>query len=282
MRRRWWLWLIPPLVALACDGSERHRKYGFVTPGGGFVPPTTMGLPGATSNGTTIDLSNGAGLATVNVGSGSATFSSETVTNTSQLTERVRFAGQEYLAAAHTDTNGPTWILGLNRTNDRRVWLVDSANEAQSASNIALQFSTGSALGASVGAISTDGSTQLQLNIQPGGGVTSIGGRTAIGGHLQAIGTALSGSNLSGCGTSPSISAGSTDQAGTVTEGTTATGCTIAFAATYTNSPFCTCSSGTAGVAVTCTTTATTLVIANASASGDVISYICIGRSGST
>lgn len=103
--------------------------------------------------------------------------------------------------------------------------------------------------------------------------------------HIEVSGTAITTGDLSACGTTPAISTGSTDTAGTITEGTTATGCTLTFKGTYTNNPFCTCEGETstpAAVNVGCHTTATTLVIENASASNDKITYICLGRNGGT
>ena len=101
---------------------------------------------------------------------------------------------------------------------------------------------------------------------------------------MEGSGTAIGA--ITGCGTgSPAAATGSTDIAGKITEGTTATGCTVAFANTYTNSPFCVCTANAGGAAAACDasgSTATSLVIVNTSATGDVITYHCIGRSGGT
>lgn len=102
--------------------------------------------------------------------------------------------------------------------------------------------------------------------------------------HVLTTGTALTVSNLSCNGTgTPAVATNSTDVAGTITENTLATSCTLTFAATYTNAPFCQCSptSGTPFL-VGCTSTATTLVFNNASATGDVITYTCVAPTGST
>lgn len=102
--------------------------------------------------------------------------------------------------------------------------------------------------------------------------------------HVLTTGTALTVSNLSCNGTgTPAVTTSSTDVAGVITENTLATQCTLTFAATYTNAPFCQCSptSGTPFL-VGCTSTATTLVFNNASATGDVITYTCTAPTGST
>ena len=105
-----------------------------------------------------------------------------------------------------------------------------------------------------------------------------------VNGHENTGGTALVNGDLSSCGTgTPTVGTGSTDEVGTITEGTTATACTLTFKGTYTVAPFCTCSGGTsadAAISVWCTTTATTMVVHNASATGDKITFICTGQRG--
>lgn len=119
-----------------------------------------------------------------------------------------------------------------------------------------------------------------------GGGLTAPQ-RLAFGAHEASIGTGLSATNLSSCGTgTPAISSGSTDVSGTITEGTTASGCTLAFGVTWTSTPNCVCSAETsagAAVLVGCKApNATTLVIVNAAATGNVVGYRCSGIAGST
>ena len=115
-------------------------------------------------------------------------------------------------------------------------------------------------------------------------GLTVATGLSLFETHMEGSGTAIGA--ITGCGTgSPAAATGSTDIAGKITEGTTATGCTVAFANTYTNSPFCVCTANAGGAAAACDasgSTATSLVIVNTSATGDVITYHCIGRSGGT
>jgi hypothetical protein len=120
-------------------------------------------------------------------------------------------------------------------------------------------------------------------NIVTIGSATSFtnGNTVKISGHVVANGTAQSSGNLSSCGTSPAILSTSTDDAGTITEGSTATGCVMAFALTFGVAPTCTCAASTA-ISVGCSATATALTIVNASATGDVIHYTCIGAIGST
>lgn len=81
---------------------------------------------------------------------------------------------------------------------------------------------------------------------------------------------------LSACGGgSPALNATANDNTGTITEGTTATGCVMTFAATKPVAPVCqvTSPNGTAYTSVATSTTALTIV--NGSASGNVYTYRC-------
>lgn len=78
------------------------------------------------------------------------------------------------------------------------------------------------------------------------------------------------------CGTSPAITAGSTDTAGEVTEGTLATGCTITFRVAKARAPFCTTASES-GLAFSFTESATAITVTNIGAlSGTKIDFICL------
>jgi len=96
---------------------------------------------------------------------------------------------------------------------------------------------------------------------------------------LAHAGFSLAAPTVSSCGTTPGSVTG-TDTHGTVTEGTTATGCTITFANAYTSAPQCVVqitnvAPGTSAMTYTVSTTAIT--VTNASASGDVIVWHCLG-----
>lgn len=82
---------------------------------------------------------------------------------------------------------------------------------------------------------------------------------------------------ITSCGTSPSTARG-TDFGGEVTEGTTATGCTITFANAYTTAPFCVVSLQTQLLAFAYTISTTAITVTNTSASGDKINWICNGQ----
>lgn len=82
---------------------------------------------------------------------------------------------------------------------------------------------------------------------------------------------------LSSCGTSPTISSGSSDAQGIITEGSVATACTLTFANVYGAKPSCTLFSE-AGLVFTAAISTTTLIITNVGAlSGTSVHYQCQG-----
>lgn len=86
---------------------------------------------------------------------------------------------------------------------------------------------------------------------------------------------------LSTCGTSPALATGSTDMAGKITVGTSASNaCTITWGTTYTTAPFCIFQNATtgAGANVYSTTSATAVVFSSALADSTILIYHCIGE----
>lgn len=93
-----------------------------------------------------------------------------------------------------------------------------------------------------------------------------------VGGDLTFTGTIPT---VSSCGTTPSITTGSTDSSGEVTEGATATGCTITFSTSKTNAPFCVVTFQTNLVTETYAVSTTTITLTNTSSSGTKVNYHC-------
>lgn len=95
-----------------------------------------------------------------------------------------------------------------------------------------------------------------------------------ITGHYDSLGSAPV---LTSCGTSPSISG--TDTSFTVTGGASATGCTITFAAAFTNSPHCVVSQRAVDLtnSLSYTVSSSQLVITQTGFDGNVIDVICKG-----
>lgn len=80
---------------------------------------------------------------------------------------------------------------------------------------------------------------------------------------------------LSSCGTGPTLDANSTDQAGTVTVGSSASTCTLTFFVPKLTKPHCVLGSQTGTLAISWTETTTAIVFTNATLGGDKVDYIC-------
>lgn len=82
---------------------------------------------------------------------------------------------------------------------------------------------------------------------------------------------------LTSCGTTPAIVG--TDMAGTVTMGTTATGCVITFNVPYATAPVCVVTwIATPLASQSYTTSTTAITLTQTSASNNVAKYICFGQ----
>lgn len=96
--------------------------------------------------------------------------------------------------------------------------------------------------------------------------------------HVKYSSAAIPTIGTCGGGT-PTVTAGSTDVAGSFTTGTTATACTLTFKIAYTTAPFCVAQDITATVRLLSYTVSTTAIVATmTSNSGDVVHYICYGN----
>jgi hypothetical protein len=81
---------------------------------------------------------------------------------------RLILSGQEFYQASNTSTSGIALLSGVNRNNNRQLWVADGANLTQNTTNpviriIPLTSSSGSI--ATIDAISTDGLTRQSLNL---------------------------------------------------------------------------------------------------------------------
>jgi hypothetical protein len=113
-------------------------------------------------------------------------------------------------------------------------------------------------------------------------GVPSLAGAPGsigiwVGQHFGTVQDALP--TLTGtCGSSPSVLAGSTDNAGTINLGTgSPTACNLVFAHAYSNTPYCTVTrqSGNSGLAYTI---ATNQISTAGGAASDKVNYVCMGQ----
>ena len=108
-------------------------------------------------------------------------------------------------------------------------------------------------------------------------------GKAGFTKHVAAGSTATANLPvLSACGTSPALMTGSTDHAGKITVGTSASaGCTLTFGTAYAAEPICIYQNNTtAGVANVVTVAAATIAWSSVLADSTVLEYICIGRGG--
>ena len=106
-------------------------------------------------------------------------------------------------------------------------------------------------------------------------GTTTPSYALSINGRYGTYGTAPT---ISSCGTGAATSTNSTDNSGTVTEGTLATGCTITFATRWMNPPVCNVTSQS-GLVFTYAKTTSTLVVTNVGAlSSTKLDWSCTGK----
>lgn len=104
--------------------------------------------------------------------------------------------------------------------------------------------------------------------------------RFGVTGHLESGAKATDVPVLSACGGTVAPDAGSTDTAGTATQGGTVTTCTITFGTAFASKPACIVSdlTGTrASMASVATTTAITITGITAA---DALAWVCVGKSG--
>lgn len=113
-------------------------------------------------------------------------------------------------------------------------------------------------------------------------GIYSGTNRLGIAGHIES-GVKFSGNVpvVTACGTTPTLVVGSTDSAGTIIMGTSATGCVITFGTAYAVAPSCVVTwiaTPLASQSYAVTTTAITTV--QTSATNNILDYFCVAKSG--
>ena len=143
-----------------------------------------------------------------------------------------------------------------------------TASNQQSISNII--FGTGNS-----GRGSTASTGQIGIATKAPNATLTVGdasNTSTQGNHIGFLGTAPV---LSAAGTTPSLDATATDAAGTVTEGTTATGFVLTFNHSFATAPHCAVSSPNGATLTSYSVTTSALTLVNPSASGSKWTYWC-------
>jgi len=110
--------------------------------------------------------------------------------SSTQLQPRLILSGQEFYTGGYTSTDGIAFLCGVNRTGNRQLWIGDSANLTQNATNslfrIANRYGT---TGYYIDCVSTDGTTLLPLIVGANTAISISGsGATTINNPLNITG----------------------------------------------------------------------------------------------
>ncbi len=145
--------------------------------------------PGAPTSSVDINASGNVGVGTASPGARLH------VASSIQASERVRLSGQEFFQAAHTDTNGVSLLLGVNRTGDRQLWIADSAALTPTSTNATVRIGVGGTATPYIDGFSTS-ATPLNLTFQKNGGNVGIGTTTPANPLQMASGAFVSAAGV--------------------------------------------------------------------------------------
>ena len=109
-----------------------------------------------------------------------------TLTSPTQNIARILLSGQEFYAGGFSQTSGIALLLGVNRDNNKQLWITNSANLAQNATNAVVRI--GAETEGYIDCIATNGTTALPMAI--GGSRITLNNNTTINGDLT-IGNGL-------------------------------------------------------------------------------------------
>lgn len=96
------------------------------------------------------------------------------LSSTAQIESRLVFSGQEYYQPGVTSTDGVAMLLGVNRPDNRQLWIADTARLAANSTNSALRFAINPNW-VDVSALATDVVTPRWLLLNGGSGYVAIG-----------------------------------------------------------------------------------------------------------
>ena len=106
-----------------------------------------------------------------------------TINDTTQLNARIVLSGQEFYQPSNTSTDGIAFLIGVNRTNNRQLWIGDSAKLTQNTTHAVIRIMPNGSV-PTIDAVATDGQTSLPINIS--GSAINLKNNTTITGSLSA------------------------------------------------------------------------------------------------
>lgn len=118
--------------------------------------------------------------------------------SSTQLQSRINLTGQEFYVAGNTSTDGIALLLGVNRTGNRQLWIADTANLTQNATNSVIRITPGGY----IDCIATNGTTPLPLIIT--GSTLTLSPATTCSSTLTVTGT-LTANTISSTGLTASL-----------------------------------------------------------------------------
>jgi hypothetical protein len=112
---------------------------------------------------------------------------------------RIVLSGNEFYQSANTSTEGVAFILGVNRLNNRQLWIGDSGNMTPSTTYSLLRIYPTVAGFVDLSALATDGATPKTLGLNIHGGNVGVGlsaptEKLHVQGNLRVTGTITGGS----------------------------------------------------------------------------------------
>jgi len=96
------------------------------------------------------------------------------ISDTVQLAERIRLSGTEFYTGTFYDTNGVSLLLGVNRVNNRQLWIGDSAALTVNSTNTVCRI-TPSTTQVAIDAMATDGLTPKPMLLGNALSITTSG-----------------------------------------------------------------------------------------------------------
>jgi hypothetical protein len=138
-----------------------------------------------------------------------------TIADTDLSGERLRLSGQEFFQAGNTDTNGISFLAGVNRSNNRQLWIGDSNELTKNTTNYVLRAIFANLSGPEINAISTDGTVGKNLFIDTDASPTvnvgigsggdplsklSVTGNLSVGSYAITTPAPTNGFTVSGAG----------------------------------------------------------------------------------